>query len=188
MTENHVKVSAEPDNSAGDQGQGRLSTALRRTIALVLVFLLVASAAGGGVLIYLRGQLDSELGERADVAGAAERFVVQFNTYDPESVDTYVESVNPMLTTKAKTKFEAAMEEVISLIQESKLRSEGKLLASGVAHVDTDDAIVLVAVDAEANSIAGPVQRHFRWEIDMRKIDGTWLVDDFNAVTGQVLP
>ena len=188
MTENHEMISAGPDNSAGDEGQGQLSTALRRTIALVLVFLLVASAAGVGVLIYFRGQLESELGERADVASAAERFVVQFNTYDPESVDTYIESVNPMLTTKAKTKFDAAMEEIISLIQESKLRSEGKLLASGVAHVDTDDAIVLVAVDAEANSIAGPVQRHFRWEIDMRKIDGAWLVDDFNPVTGQVLP
>lgn len=188
MTTNHDEVSDEPDKTGGDERPGRLSTTLRRTIALVLVFLLVGSAVGVGVLVYLRGQVESELGERADVARAAERFVVQFNTYDAQSVDSYVESVNPMLTTKARTKFDAAMKEIVSLIQESKLQSEGKLLASGVAHVDTDDAIVLVAVDAKANSIAGPVQRHFRWEIDMRKIDGTWLVDDFNPVAGQVLP
>ena len=185
MTAQHDTSSEAPEEIRENERQGRLSAALKRTIALVLAMLLVASAVGVGVLLYLRGQVESELDERADVARAAEQFVVQFNTYDSGSVDSYVESVNPMLTTSAKAKFATAMEEILSLIEETELKSDGQLLASGVAHVDPDDASVLVAVDAAAKSLAGPVQRHFRWEIDLSKVDGEWLVDDFNPVAGE---
>ncbi|HZJ04665.1 MAG TPA: hypothetical protein VFD59_04240 [Nocardioidaceae bacterium] len=187
MTTRDDVGSQAPEEVSKDQRRGRLSAALKRTIALVLALILVASAVGVGVLFYLRGQVESELDERADVARAAEQFVVQFNTYDSGSVDSYVESVNPMLTTSAKTKFATAMEEILSLIEETELKSDGELLASGVAHVDPDDASVLVAVDAAARSLAGPVQRHFRWEIDLNKVDGEWLVDDFNPVAAEAV-
>lgn len=183
-----TQVDASPEHSprSNDDGSsGRLSAGLRRTVAIVLVVLLVASAVTVAAFVYLRTQVEEELGERAAVTRSAEQFVVQFNTYDAESVDDYVESVNPMLTTSARTKFAAAMEEILSLIEETKLNSEGRLLASGVAHVDRDDARVLVAADANAKSVAGGVQRHFRWEIDLNKVDGKWLVDDFNAVAGE---
>lgn len=159
-------------------GSGRLRTAM----AAVLVLLLLAAVAAG-VWGYSRWQsAEADLEARADVARAAETFVVQFNTYDTESIDDYAESMNELLSTSARTAFESQIEDITTLINETGLESEGEVLASAVAALDDDSARVLVVADAEATSQAGPVQRHFRWEVSMVKVDGEWLVDDFSAV------
>jgi hypothetical protein len=56
------------------------------------------------------------------------------------------------------------------------------VLASGVASIDQDSAEVLVVADADVKTVFDTRQRHFRWEISLVKVDGTWLVDDFTPV------
>jgi hypothetical protein len=151
-------------------------------MAVVLALLLVAAVAAA---IWGRARLsaaEEELEGRADVVRVSESFMVQFNTYDPASVDSYAESVNSLLSTSAKTAFGKEIEDITTLIRETDLQSDGKVHASGVASIDDDSARVLVVADAEASSSAGPVQRHFRWEISLVKVDGEWLVDDFEPV------
>lgn len=175
MTAHHDEDSTTPDRAGA-------SRRLRTAMAAVLVLLLLAAVAAG-VWGYSRWRsVEGDLEARADVVRAAETFVVQFNTYDTESIDDYAESMNDLLSTSARTAFESQIEDITTLISETGLESEGKVLASAVATLDEDSSRVLVVADAEATSQAGPVQRHFRWEVSLVKVDGEWLVDDFSAV------
>jgi hypothetical protein len=151
-------------------------------MAAVLALLLVVAVAVGIWGFVRLSAVEDDLDARADVVRVAEQFVVQFNTYEPESVDSYAESVNALLSTSAKTAFGNQIEDITRLINETDLSSKGEVLASGVASLDDDSSRVLVVADAEATSKAGPVQRHFRWEISLVKVDGKWLVDDFEPV------
>jgi Mce-associated membrane protein len=175
-------VTADRDEESTTGGAGGRSGGLRTAMAAVLVLLLVV-ALGLGVWGYTRlSSVESQLDARSDVVRVAESFMVQFNTYDPENVDRYVDSVNELLSTSAKATFGKELEDITTLIRETELESEGTVHASGVASLDDDSARVLVVADAEAASEAGPVQRHFRWEISLVQVDGEWLVDDFEPV------
>jgi Mce-associated membrane protein len=175
-------VTADHDEDSTTDGRPGSSGGLRAAMAAVLVLLLVAAVAVG-IWGYTRlSAAEDELEARSAVVRVAESFMVQFNTYDPEGVDEYVESVNELLSTSAKTTFGKQLEDITTLIRETELESEGKVHASGVASLDQDSARVLVVADAEATSASGPVQRHFRWEISLVQVDGEWLVDDFEPV------
>ena len=159
-------------------GPSRLRTGLAAALALVVVLSLVAVV----ILLDRRGDVESDLDTRRDVVRAAERFTVQVNNYDAKSVDDYKASVGAMLTTKFGDEFDKAMEDIVAQVQEAEMDSEGKVLASGVASVDQDSASVLVVADADVKTVYDTRQRHFRWEIALVKVDGTWLVDDFTPV------
>jgi Mce-associated membrane protein len=175
-------VTADHDgDSTTDDRPGRPGGP-RAAMAAVLVLLLVV-AIGVGIWGFTRlNAAEAELDARSDVVRVAEAFMVQFNTYDPESVDEYSASVNDLLSTSAKATFGKELEDITTLIRETELESKGEVHASGVASLDEDSARVLVVADAEATSSAGPVQRHFRWEISLVQVDGEWLVDDFEPV------
>lgn len=158
-------------------------TAGWRLPVAVLLALLLLVAVALGIWGYVRlGSADEDLDARGEVTRVAERFMVQFNTYDPEGVEEYTGTVNEMLSTSARTAFSEQIEDITTLIRETDLKSQGEVLVSGVASLDPDSARVLVVADAQATSQAGTVDRHFRWQIDLVKVDGEWLVDDFNPV------
>lgn len=158
------------------------SPRVRIVIAAVLALLLVLSAAAIAVILSKRGDVDSSLDARRDVVRVAERFTVQVNNYDSESVDDYKSSVSAMLSTKFKDEFDKAMADIVKSVKDAKMDSEGKVLASGVASLDQDSARVLVVADADVKTVFDTRQRHFRWEVSLVKVDDSWLVDDFSPV------
>ncbi len=168
----------------GESAQGRAgSPAGWRLPVAVLLAVLLLVAVVLGVWGYTRlDSADEGLDTRTEVTRVAERFVVQFNTYDPSGVEDYTSTVEEMLSTSARTAFSEQIEDITRLIRETDLESQGEVLVSGVASLDPDSARVLVVADAQATSKAGTVNHHFRWQIDLVKVDGEWLVDDFNPV------
>lgn len=169
------------DERAGDEQAG-LSPTVSTVMAGVLSLLLVLSAVAIGILLHERGDVESNLDTRREVVGVAERFTVQVNNYDSRSVDDYRASVSSMLSTKFSDEFDKAMDDIVKNVQQAKMDSEGSVLASGVASLDPDSARVLVAADADVKTVFDSRQRHFRWEVSLVKVDGTWLVDDFTPV------
>ena len=151
-------------------------------MAAVLVLLLVAAVAAGVWGITRLRSAESELDARADVVLVAEQFTVAVNNYDSASVDNYKSTVGDLLSTKFRAEFEKAMEDIVAQVQQAKMDSEGKVLASGVATIDDDSARVLVVSDATVKTVFDQRERHFRWEISLVKVDGKWLVDDFTPV------
>lgn len=170
------------DHDEDVQKNPALSPTLRKVMAIVLGSLLVVSAIAGVVLLDRRSEVESSLDVRRDVVRVAERFTVQVNNYDSESVDKYQESVSSMLSTKFRADFEKALVEIVASVREAQMNSDGKVLASGVASLDPDSATVLVVADAEVKTVFDTRQRHFRWEVALVKVDGKWLVDNFTPV------
>ena len=164
-----------------------MSAGLRRAVTAFLVVLLVAALALVGYqLAVVRPdlqRLEARQADRAAAVSAAERFVVLFNTYDATTMDDYRDEMAKVLTAEAKADFEEAVAQIAASVEQVDMKSQGQVLTSAVATADGDSARVLVVADADVDASYGKRARHFRWEVDLQKVQGSWLVDDFTAVT-----
>jgi hypothetical protein len=127
--------------------------------------------------------------DRIAVMQASERFVETWNTFTPDDVDGYVDRVSQLLTTKFRTEFTGAAEDVVTGIEQQQLSSTGEVLVDsdgiplvGIATLDPDSAEVLVVADANRVAEGQDVLRHWRWQVSLVKVDGEWLVDSFKEV------
>jgi len=164
-------------------------------VAALLIVLLVLSLIAGGYLVYRLNNLNDEPlnplsgapaapseEERKTAVGVAEQFALRMDNVDGSDFDGYIKSVNELLTTKAKAKNNKVFDVMQQSYETAKVTGKGKILVSGVAELDDDSAIVLVAHDASVKTTQGNVEHHYRWTVDLAKVDGNWLVDDFNPV------
>jgi len=181
VTDSH-DIAESPQTDSPPGGRSGLSPALRTGVAALLGMLIVVSAVAVAVVLDRRGDVEAGLDARREVARVAERFTVQVNNYDSDSVDDYKAAVSSMLSTKFSDEFDKAMGDIVQSVQEAEMDSEGNVLASGVAGIDQDSAQVLVVADADVKTVFDSRQRHFRWEVSLVKVDGSWLVDDFTPV------
>ena len=169
------------------------TAAHRPVVATVLAALCVLVLVGAIVLaVVLKNKSDDISATEQDevaVRAAAQRFTETWNTFQADDAQGYVDSVAPLLSTKFRAQFTDAATDVVTGIQQQKLTSKGAVLEDkdeiplvGVASMDSDSAEVLVVSDAQRTSSGQQVLRHWRWKIDLVKVDGKWLVDNFNEI------
>jgi Mce-associated membrane protein len=174
----------DPVTVARPRDRSRLRWGMTAVLAVLAVLALVVVVLE---VTTLRPRSDrDQAAQRAQsqVVSAAERFTVQYNTYDADKLPAYEKSMKPMLSPKFRTSFEKAMQQLSSAIVKGKINSKGEVLASAVASQDSDSAQVLVVADASAQTVYEKnVARHFRWQVSLVKINGSWLVDNYSAVT-----
>lgn len=121
--------------------------------------------------------------EQSAAVRAAERFTVQVNTYDSTSMAKYQSSMDTMMSPKFRADYKKVIDQLAGTIKQAKVVSKGDVLASAVDSADADSAQVLVVSDASVKTVYDPnLARHFRWEVALVKINGSWLVDDFTPV------
>lgn len=121
--------------------------------------------------------------ETAKAEGVAEQFCLRMDAVDGSDPDGYVKKVEQLLTTKQKTKFAQEFTAFQKVGMDPNLKGTGNVLASGVSDIDPDSATVLVAHDSTVVNKDGTTQRHYRWTVNLRKVSGRWLVDDFTPVS-----
>lgn len=149
-----------------------LSAALLVALAFAVVLTLVdpgSSAASS----------TQESAARKEVQRVASSFAVNVNTYSSSKVDDYTRRVRPLLTDKFEKSFSQAIEGIVSQMRSAKVRSKGEVLVTGVSALDQDSATVLVVSDADVSTSGGDRARHFRWEVDLVRQGGEWLVNGF---------
>ena len=159
-----------------------LSWAVTGVAAVVALAALAVVVAQLFVVRPAAADLEAETATRAAVTRAAERFTVEVNNYDAADVETLKERIGPLLTTKFRADFEKSIDDIVVQIREAELSSEGEVIKSAVASADSDSAEVLVVADASTQSVFDRRARHFRWSVDLVKVDGDWLVDNFTPV------
>ncbi len=153
-----------------------------RVLAAVLAVVLVLGVAGA-VWLGLRYRHDDESKQqRATAANVAEQFALRMDKVDGTKFDAYIKSVNKLLTTKARTKNSQVFEVMKQSYEAAKVKSTGKVLMTAVGDSDADSATVLVVHDASVTTTQGDIEHHYRWTVDMVKVNGDWLVDDFTPV------
>jgi len=177
-------VSAGATSDAAPRNR-RLAT----TLAVLCLLALVALVA---LVLWLRAQDQAQRDAEQDriaVLQAAERFTETFNTFTADEAEEYVERVKPLLSTKFRTEFTEGSGDVVQGIEQQQLESCGKVLVDGdsiplvaVSSIDDDSAEALVVADAERVAGGQQVLRHWRWQVSLVKVDGEWLVDDFEEV------
>jgi len=165
-------------------------------IALALIVLTALSLLVAAVLVYRSAHLtDAPYGlsssgqripsdtERHKVVAVAEQFCLRVDAFDGDNPDAYQKSVTEMLTTKYKKAFDTEFAAIQQLGVQKGQSGKGTIVASGVGSLDADSATVLVVHDNTITSTAGTTERHSRWTVQLDKVDGRWLVDDFTPVS-----
>jgi Mce-associated membrane protein len=174
--------SSAPSPSGRARMSPRLSWGIAGFLALVAVIAVVVLVVE---LVSLRPRyhdVQSAQQARSDVVRVAEQFTTEVNNYDVGSVDRYRQHITPLLTPKFKDEFDKAMQDIVVSVKQAKMSSKGQVLASAVASLDPDSAQVLVVSDANVKTVFDRRARHFRWEVSLVKLDGSWLVDNFTPV------
>lgn len=198
-----VAVSPTPDvagATSNNPHDGSRSATFRVALLGSLVIVLLASM---GTAIWLQagrtGESDDLQGERESVMAQAEQFMLRVNTYGPDLLDdqdqmpSYRELVLEILTPKFATSFEQGVTAAEQTVAEAGIGRTAQVFAVGVSVIDEDSATALVAgsftnsypkgkkSDERVSDDPAP----FRVKVDLVKVDGTWLVDNFAPVTGE---
>jgi hypothetical protein len=153
-----------------------LSAALLVALAFAVVMTIVGSA---GESVATSTQ---ESAQRAEVQRVASAFAVNVNTYSASDVGSYTQRVRPLLTDQFGPSFDRAVSGIVAKAKATQLKSQGEVLVTGVSALDADSATVLVVSDADVTSSVGNQARHFRWQVDLVRQDGKWLVDGFQPM------
>jgi uncharacterized protein HemX len=161
----------------------RVAQRTSRIVVACLALLLVLSAAAAVWLALKHRDNEASAKERADAVNVASQFALRMDKVDGTDFDNYIKGVNELLTTKAKTTNTEVFDVMKQSYEAAKVKGSGKVLLSAVGDSDEDSATVLVVHDADVTTTQGNIEHHYRWTVNMVKVNGSWLVDDFNPVT-----
>ena len=192
--------SGEPANRA----HGPVNNRARVVLLGVLVVALLASA---GALVWLlaerRGEADGVQSERDAVLRQTEQFVLRLNTYGPQGLDAqghladYGKQVAAVISPKFAADFEKdGLPIAEQVVAEAGYSRTVKVYGVGVESIDADSAKVIVAAGMTGSY---PDPKHpkddakrvasdpdiLRWEVDLVRSDGAWLVDDYAPVNAE---
>jgi Mce-associated membrane protein len=188
--------------SAGTDDTPRSAT-LRLVLLVVLFVVLVAALA---TLVWLlldrRGQADDVQSEREAVMSQTEQFVLRLNTYGPDELDDqghlsdYRDQVTQVITPKFSADFEkSGLPIAEQTVAQAGYARTAKVFGVGVESMDPDSATAIVAAGLtgsypdpqhpdDAAKRIDATQDVLRWEVDLVKTGGKWLIDDYAPVTG----
>ena len=170
---------------------------------LALVFLAGSRAPEGASfderVAAVFGRDDSAVRERESAMSQAEQFVLRVHTYGPQLLDEknampeYRKLVSEVMTPKFAAGFQEQANLAEATVAQAGVARTAEVFSYGTSSIDADSAQVLVAgsftttypspkdADKRIQTDALP----FRYEVSLKKIDGEWLVDDFEDLTGE---
>lgn len=179
----------------------------RLVLLVVLLVVLVASAAVlGWLLVDRSGEANDAQAEREAVMSQTEQFVLRLNTFGPDQLDEaghlteYQEQVAEVVTPKFGTDFETeGLPIAEQTVTGAGYARTAEVFGVGVEALDGDSATVIVAAGLtgsypdpkapdDSTKRVEADEDVLRWEIDLVRTDGEWLVDDYTPVTGEDAP
>lgn len=140
------------------------------------------------------GAADTLASQREQVMSQATKFAVRLNTYGPQmlgpdhkTMPSYRKEVAALLTPKFQTDFNKNVPLAEATVASQGAGRSAEVYAAGVAAIDQDTATALVTGRMTFTYPQKPgstkrvtaAQQLFRWEVDLVKTHGTWLVDNW---------
>jgi Mce-associated membrane protein len=188
----------EPDG----QSPAPRAPLFRLVLLGALVVALLATMVTGLVLAPARGwlvhptQSDSLQADREAAMAQTQQFVMRVNTYGPSLLDdqgrmpTYRSRVKAVITPKFAVSFDKSVALAEQSVKGYGLARTCAVYSTGVEVIDSDSATVLVAgsisqtaKNRDGKRVSAGEPSPFRLRVSLDKIDGTWLVDDYQPVT-----
>jgi Mce-associated membrane protein len=171
----------------------------RLTLLGVLAVAFVASLAWVAVLASHRTGTDDHLqAEREAAMATTQQFVMRVNTYGPSLLDSqgqmprYRSLVKEVITPKFAASFDQTVPVAEQSVKNYGLERTCAVFSTGVEVIDSDSAQVLVAgsisqsvKNRTGKRVSAGEPAPFRLRVSLDRIDGRWLVDDYQPVTGR---
>jgi Mce-associated membrane protein len=202
--ESEVTSSSSGPQEPTDRANSPVDSRARSVLLGVLVVALLASA---GALVWLlaerRGEAGGVQSERDAVLRQTEQFVLRLNTYGPDGLDAqgHLPDYQKQVVAVITAKFAADFERTGLPIAEQTVAQAGysravEVYGVGVESMDGDSATAIVAAGFTGSY---PDPQHpkddakrvesdpdvLRWEVDLVRSDGAWLVDDYAPVNAE---
>jgi len=130
--------------------------------------------------------------QRAEVMSQAREFALRINTYGPDllrgtTMPGYRTQVDAVITPKLQAAFEKNATLADATVSQAGVKAAAAVYATGVASLTGDSATALVAgslsysypTSKGSKTYTKPTSEPFRWEVELKNVNGTWLVDDF---------
>jgi hypothetical protein len=174
----------------------RRATGFRTVLLAVLVALALVAAGLLAWLLLARGDdADDVQSSREEVMAQTEQFMLRMGTYGPDLLDEkgampeYRERVTDVITDKFAASFEQEAGTAEQLVAQAGVTRVADVFATGVSSIDQDSARTLVAgTFSDSYDVKGKTVEQepipFRIEVSLVEVDGEWLVDDFDPVSG----
>ncbi len=153
----------------------------------------VLGAALSGVFVYRQNHLTdkpfsplnsgrtlSDSGDVGRVKAVSEQFALRMDSLSSKDVPGYIKNVAEVLTTRCRADFEKSEAALAGSIGSVAFTTKGLVRATGVATLDDDSATVMIVHDSQKTAESGQsLLSAYRWTLNLRKVNGTWLVDQF---------
>jgi len=157
-----------------------------KPLAVVTVLALAIGIAG----IVLPGVIDTRdrfAADRQQVVTRAEDFAVAANTLSSNDKAGYQRRLKPLMTKSSFKGFVKTTDAFFAAFKELKKKGSSggvKVQAAAVDTIDKDSATALIAFTSSVRASNGAEANitRSRYQVTVRKIGGTWLVDDFDPV------
>ena len=194
--------SSAHDSRTSEAGRRRTAPGARRLIAALLVLAILASAGTLAWLLSQRtGEADDAQAQREEMMSAARQLMLRVNTYGPDllaedgTMPKYRELIDELLSSKFAAGFEQAVGAAEATVSQAGYARSTEVFGTGVATMDADSGSVFVSgsftgsypVDLEdlEGERESDLPLPYRVRVDLVKVDGDWLVDNFTPVTGE---
>jgi Mce-associated membrane protein len=186
-------TAAEEDAEAGAKpgaADAATSTGRRSPFPLPALIgaavLLVAALVAVGVFFFLAGNKQDELDRRAAATKAACDFGNNFATYTGDKADDYIQRLDRSATGEWKKLVSQIGPDLKTRFAESKVSSTANGVQCGYESGSGDEARVVLVIDQQFTTAnvpqeQGPGQVKVAANVSMQKVDGTWLVADFDT-------
>jgi Mce-associated membrane protein len=176
----------------------------RVVLLAVLAVALVASVAVGiglgrsrDVWPFASASADHTLqADREAAMAQTQQFVLRVNTYGPSMLDSqgpmpsYRARVKAVITPKFAVSFDQGVTVAEQSVKNYHLQRTCAVYSTGTEVIDSDSATVLVAgsisqsvLNKKGKRVSAGEPAPFRLRVTLDKVDGTWLVDDYQPVT-----
>lgn len=118
------------------------------------------------------------------VLAVANDYAVKLSSFDYRDLDKNRASITAMSTPDFGKKYGEMVGALTEIVANGQGEATAEVTHSAVASLEGDQATVLLFVDQTAKNVVAPDGRSqpYRMVVKLKKVDGTWLVDDVQTV------
>ncbi|WP_280417917.1 hypothetical protein [Nocardia carnea] len=176
----------EPDTGAEAKKASGLRSRFPLPVLVGAAVLVIAALVAVGVFFYLANDRQAELDRRAAATKAACDFGNSFATYTGDKADDYVSRLDQNATGEWKKLVSQIGPDLRARFAETQVNSTAAEVQCGYESGDGDKARVVLVIDQQFTTAGGPQQQapgrvKVAANVDMEKVDGRWMVANFDT-------